>query len=267
MRRETDSNAGMQTMGGHLEVMRNMILRVTAVTVCVAVVVFCQKERAFELILAPAQWDFVTYRYIEKLAVMLGWPLHFEPFEVDMITTDLSSQFMTHVTMALYIGIIIASPYIVYELFRFVAPALYDSERRYSVRIVVIVYLLFIVGVLMCYYLLFPISFRFLGTYSVDSRVHTAITLDSYISTFVTLTLMMGAVFQLPVLSWTLARMGLLDDRTLSRYRRHAALIIVVVAAVITPPDLMTLVFVAVPLYLLYEVSILVVRYSVRAGN
>ncbi len=152
-------------------------------------------------------------------------------------------------------------------MLRFVAPALYDNERRYSVRIVVIVYLMFIIGVLMSYYVLFPISFRFLGTYSVAERVHSAITLDSYVSTFTTLTLLMGVVFQLPMIAFTLAKMGIVSSALMSKYRKHAFMAIMVVAAVITPPDIMTLGVVAIPLYLLYEISIKVVKIAGKQGT
>ncbi|MBO4963417.1 MAG: twin-arginine translocase subunit TatC, partial [Prevotella sp.] len=172
----------------------------------------------------------------------------------------LSSQFMTHITTAVYLGLLGASPYILYELFCFTSPALYENERRYSVQVVVTVYALFLLGVLMSYYVLFPISFRFLGTYSVAERVHSTITLDSYVSTFTTLTLVMGVVFQLPVIAFVLAKMGIVASDMLSSYRKHAFLLIMIVAAVITPPDLMTLVLVTIPLYFLYEISIVIVR-------
>ena len=174
---------------------------------------------------------------------------------------------MTHLSTSLYLGLLCASPWILFELFRFVSPALLESERKYSVRIVVTVYLLFVAGVLMSYYILFPVSFRFLGTYSVAERIHSTITLDSYISTFVTLTLLMGLVFQLPVIAFVLGKMGLVRSEFLVRYRRYAFLIICLVAAIITPPDVMTLILVAVPLYLLYEVSIKVIRFTERGAG
>ena len=168
---------------------------------------------------------------------------------------------MTHITTSLYLGLLGASPYIMYELFRFIAPALYENEKRYSVQVVIIVYLLFLLGVLMSYYVLFPISFRFLGTYSVAQRIHSTITLDSYITTFTTLTLLMGVVFQLPVIVFVLAKLGFVSSALLATYRKHAFLAIMVVAAIITPPDLMTLLLVSLPLYVLYEVSIRVARW------
>ena len=137
----------------------------------------------------------------------------------------------------------------------------FKNEKKYSVQVVVIVYVLFILGVLMSYFVLFPISFRFLGTYSVAERVHSTITLDSYVETFTTLTLVMGLVFQLPVIAFALAKMGFISSDILSEYRKHAFLVIMFIAAIITPPDLMTLVLVTIPLYLLYEVSIRVVRW------
>ncbi|MDY2778971.1 MAG: twin-arginine translocase subunit TatC [Alloprevotella sp.] len=248
------------TFGGHIEVLRRMLFRILAVVVILAIAVFCLKDITWELLLAPSESSFATYRWIESIVAAFGFDFQFEQFSVDLIATDLSSQFMTHISTSLYLGLLCASPYIMYELFRFISPALYEKEKKYSVQIVVIVYLLFILGVLMSYFILFPISFRFLGTYSVSEKIHSTITLNSYISTFTTLTLMMGIVFQLPVLAFVLAKMGFITSEMLSRYRKYAFLIIMVVAAIITPPDLMTLILVTIPLYLLYELSIKVAK-------
>lgn len=250
----------MMTFGGHLDVLRKIVIRIAVVTLVFALIIFIFKNMTFRILLAPSEWDFSTYRYIENLCRMFDFEFHFEEYHVDLIATDLSSQFMTHITTSIYLGLLCASPFILFELFRFVSPALLESEKKYSVLIVIIIYLLFVLGVLMSYFILFPISFRFLGTYSVAERIHSTITLDSYISTFVTLTLLMGLVFQLPVIAFILAKMGFVRSEFLTQYRRHAFLIICLVAAIITPPDLMTLILVAIPLYLLYEVSIRVVR-------
>ena len=248
------------TFGGHLEVFRQMVFRILGVVVIIAVVVFCMKDTTWRLLLAPSEWDFCTYRWIERLAGMMGMDFRFEEFHVQMIATDLSSQFMTHITTAVYLGLLGASPYILLELFRFISPALYDNERKYSVQVAVVIYALFIIGVLLSYFVLFPISFRFLGTYSVSARVVSNITLDSYVTTFVTLTLLMGVVFQLPVIAFFLGKMGFITAEMLAEYRKHALIVIMLVAAIITPPDLMTLVLVTVPLYLLYEVSICILK-------
>lgn len=257
----------MLTFGGHLEVLRRMLFRIITVVMVLAIGIFCFKDKTFELLLAPSQWNFITYRYIEKFLHHLGSSFTFSEYHINLIATELSSQFMTHITTALYLGLLGASPYILVELFRFIVPALYESEKKYSVRIAVTMYTLFIVGVLMSYFVLFPISFRFLGNYSVSSMVESNITLKSYISTFTSLTLVMGLVFQLPVLAFFLGKMGMINSGVLKNYRKHALLVIMLVAAIITPPDLMTLVLVTIPLYLLYEVSILVlVRMEKRSS-
>lgn len=254
-----DSNQ-MMTFGGHLEVLRRMLLRVLIVTAVFACAIFCFKNTTFDLLLAPSKSDFCLYRWIEHFFTFVGYDFRFAPFEVDLIATDLSSQFMTHISTSLYLGFLCASPYILFELFRFISPALYEEERKYSLPFLLIIYLLFIIGVLMSYFILFPISFRFLGTYSVAEQVHSTITLDSYISTFVTLTLVMGLVFQMPVIAYLLAKFGIIHSEILAKYRQYAFLIIMILAAIITPPDLMTLILVTIPLYFLYEVSIIITR-------
>lgn len=257
-------NDELLTFGGHLEVLRQMLFRILVLTGIIASVFFCFKDTTWNLLLAPSEWSFCTYRWLEWLMLKIGIDFHFEEYHVNLIATDLSSQFMTHFSTSVYLGLLGASPFILYELFRFVSPALYDNEKKYSVQIAGTIYALFIVGVLMSYFVLFPISFRFLGTYSVSERVVSNITLDSYISTFVSLTLVMGVVFQLPVIAFFLAKMGIVNTDMLSKYRRHAFIIIMIIAAIITPPDLMTLILVTIPLYMLYEVSIQVVKWVVK---
>lgn len=249
------------TFGGHLEVFRQMLFRILGVAAAIAAVIFCFKDATWELLLAPSEWDFCTYRWLESTMHAIGINFNFKEFHVEMIATDLSSQFMTHITTAVYLGLLGASPYILYELFRFISPALYENERKYSVQVAGIIYVLFVLGVLMSYFVLFPISFRFLGTYSVSAKVVSNITLDSYISTFVSLTLVMGLVFQLPVIGFFLGKLGVISSALLEDYRKHSFIIIMLVAAIITPPDLMTLILVTIPLYLLYEISIRVVKY------
>lgn len=255
-----DGGQELLSFGDHLEVLRRMLFRIIAVAGVIAVVVFCFKETTFSMLLAPSEWDFVTYRAIEQVLQAMGFDFHFEPYHVQLIATELQSQFMTHISTAVYLGLLAASPYIMYELFRFISPALYENERRYSVRVTLTIYVLFVMGVLLTYFVLFPISFRFLGTYSVAESVTSTITIDSYISSMLSLTLVMGAVFQLPVICFILGKLGLINSSLLARYRRHAFVLLMVIAAIITPPDIMTLVLVSLPLYMLYEVSIWVVR-------
>ncbi len=256
-----DTSAGLMTFGEHLEVFRKMLFRIIAVVAVLGIVIFCAKNTTFSLLLAPGNSDFWTYRAIETLANQVaGVDFHFEPYRIQLINTDLSSQFMTHVSTSLYLALLFASPYVVVELYRFIAPALYENERRYSVSVALSVFVLFMSGVLMSYYVLFPFALRFLGTYQVAAEVVNQINLSSYISTFVTLTLLMGLVFQIPVLSFFLAKLGVLTADFMKRYRRHAVIVIAVIAAIITPPDVFTCCMVIVPMYGLYELSILIVN-------
>ena len=258
----------LMTFGGHLEVLRQMLFRIIGVVCAIAIIVFCFKETTWNVLLAPSEWDFITYRCLETVIQAMGTHFLFEEYHVNLIATDLSSQFMMHITTAVYLGLLGASPYILYELFRFITPALYENERKYSVKVAGIIYLLFLLGVMMSYFVLFPMSFRFLGTYSVSPKVVSNITLDSYISSFVSLTLVMGVVFQLPVITFFLGKKGVVTSETLSHYRRHSFIILMLVAAIITPPDLMTLILVTIPLYLLYEISIRIVdRVEPKGGN
>ncbi len=250
----------MLTFGGHLEILRKMIFRMLGVAGAIAIVIFCFKDTTFSLLLAPNNSQFWTFRWIEKMFQALGIDFQFEEYHVELIATELSSQFMTHISTSFYLGLLGASPYIMYELYKFISPALYEKERKYSVKVVIAMYTLFILGVLLSYFVLFPISFRFLGTYNVAEQIHSTITIDSYIGTFTTLTLVMGCVFQLPVIAFFLAKMELITSEILIQYRKHALLMIVITAAIITPPDLMTLILVTLPLYMLYEVSIRVVK-------
>jgi sec-independent protein translocase protein TatC len=214
------------------------------------IIAFCMKEWMFDVILAPARGDFVTYR-------LMGM----EPVSIHLINTGLTEQFMMHLKASFHVGLLAVMPYILYVLFGFIAPGLYERERHYAVRVVSSGYLMFIIGTLVNYLLIFPLTVRFLGTYQVSSDVQNMLTLESYMDTLVTMNLMLGIVFQLPVLCWLLAVTGMLRPEWMTRYRRHAIVAIVVVAAIITPTtDAFTLIIVALPIWLLYEVSIWIVK-------
>lgn len=262
----SDERLETMSFGSHLEVLRQMLIRIGIVVALLSVVIFCFKDATFRLLLAPKDSDFVTFRAIEQLSLWLSQvtgsdlSFQFDTFNIELISTELSAQFMMHLTASVSLGALLASPYIIYELFRFITPALYANERRYSWQLGISCYLLFVLGVLLSYFILAPISFRFLGTYQVDTSVHNTITLDSYISTFTGLCFTMGLVTQLPVVCWVLAKMGLLHADLMQRYRRHALVLIMIAAAIITPPDVFTLVLVTMPLYLLYELCIVIVR-------
>lgn len=254
------SSKELLSYGGHLEVLRKMLFRIFMAIITLSAIVFCFKSETFYILLAPHKSDFVTFQAIERLFDTFGIDFQFEQYDIPLISTELSAQFMTHISVSCILGLLLASPYILFELFKFISPALYENEKRYSLPITGVIYLLFLLGLLMSYYVLFPISFQFLATYQVDPEIANTITLDSYISTFTTLTFLMGIVFQLPVMAFILGKMGLIDAQTLGRFRRHAFIIIMVIAAIITPPDIFTLILVTIPIYALYEASILVLK-------
>ena len=165
MEKENNQNP-LMTFGEHLEVFRKMLFRIIGITLCLAIVIFCAKDTTFQLLLAPGDSHFVTYRVIEQLAACVGWNFRFEPYSIQLINTELASQFMTHVSTSVYLALLLVSPYILIELYRYIAPALYENERRYSVSVTIAIYLLFILGVLMSYFVLFPFALRFLGNVS-----------------------------------------------------------------------------------------------------
>ena len=179
------------------------------------------------------------------------------------MNTGLTEQFMIHMRTAIYAGLLLASPYILYELFRFVSPALYQNERRYAVWIVGAAYVMFLMGTLVNYFIVFPLTVRFLGTYQVSPDVANMLTLQSYIDTLLGMSLVMGVVFELPVVCGLMGRMGLINSHMMSQFRRHAVVAILIVAAIITPTtDVFTLFVVALPIYLLYELSIQIVKIT-----
>ena len=228
------SDDGGLTFWEHLDVLRGSLIRMLVAAVAAGVVAFVLKDWLFSVVLAPSRDDFVTYR-------LLG----------------------AEMKMAFAAGVLMASPYILYVLFRFISPALYENERRCSVRLTVAAYAMFIVGLLVNYFVIFPLTVRFLGTYSVSADVDNLLTLSSYVDTLVMMSIVFGVVFEIPVVCWLLARFGLLKAEWMSRYRKHAVVAIVAVAAVVTPTsDAFTLLLVSLPIWLLYEASVVIVRQT-----
>lgn len=248
-----------QSFWEHFDVLRTAIVKIAAVAVGFGIAAFCFKEGLFAVVLAPKDDGFVTYRLFNRIAAWAGGETG--SFAVQLINTGLAEQFIIHMKTALCAGILCASPYILYQLFRFVSPALYVNERKYVVRVVGGGYAMFALGVAVSYFLIFPLTFRFLGTYQVSGEVENMIALQSYISMLMTMSLAMGLVFEIPILSWLFAKLGLLSANLMRKYRKHAIIIILVVAAMITPTsDVLTLSLVALPMWALYEISIFIVN-------
>ena len=219
--------------------------------IAMGLVAFAMKETLFDIVLAPSKSDFFLYRIIGA-----------EPFDIKLINTGLAEQFTIHMKVALTVGLLVASPYILYLLFHFVSPALYENEKRYSVRITLSAYLMFIVGVALNYFLVFPLTVRFLGTYSVSADIENMLTLSSYVDSMLMMSLWFGIIFELPVVCWLLGKFGLLKAEWMTRYRRHAIVAILIIAAIITPTgDIFTLMVVSLPIYILYEASVILVRH------
>ena len=252
----------LMTFWDHLDALRDVILRVLAVAVAGFIVAFCFKEPLFKLILAPSSPDFILYRWISSVASMIGADASaLRDFSVDLFSTTLTAQFMIHMKMAFYVSLVVIMPYTLYLLFGFIRPALYQNERRSTTKVVVWSYILFMLGIVLDYLIIFPLAFRFLGTYQVSESIPNVITLESYTDLLVTLTLLMGILFELPILAWFLSKLGIIDAAFMRKYRRHAVIVIVVIAAIITPTtDVFTLTIVTLPIYLLYEVSIGIVK-------
>lgn len=244
----------------HLEELRGCLLKALVAVALCAVAAFCCKDWLFALVMAPSKSDFITYRLFSRLTGVAN------DFHIDLFNPELAQQFLVHMKVALWMGLLLVSPYLLYLLFHFVAPGLYAHERRYALRAVGSGYVMFLLGVALNYLLIFPLTFRFLGTYQVSADVPNQIALSSYISILLMLCFLMGVVFELPVLCWLLAKIGLLKPDFMRKYRKHAVVAILIIAAVITPSgDAMTLSMVALPIYALYEISILVVKKTISS--
>ena len=239
------------TFWEHLDELRNVIIRSLIVVIIAAIAAFLLKDWLFSVVLAPRSSQFVSYR-------LLGID---DSFQLSLMNTGLTEQFMTHMRVAIYAGLLLSSPYVLYQLFGFIAPGLYQNERKAATWIGISAYAMFLLGTLVNYLLIFPLTVRFLGTYQVSPDGANMLTLQSYIDTFIGMSFVMGVVFELPVVCAILGKMGLINGRMMAQYRRHAVVAILIVSAIITPTtDAFTLLIVAVPIWLLYEVSIWIVR-------
>lgn len=245
-----------KTFWGHVEVLRWVIIRCAVVVFGIAVAAFCYKDFVFgQLILAPCNADFVTYRLMSRLGLSANVS------QIDLININLASQLMTHLSVSFYLALVVAFPYLIVELWLFVKPALYVTERKPAVVAIVAFFFQFFLGLALAYFLIFPLTFNFLGTYQVSESVTNQISLNSYISTFIGLLFMMGLVFEMPIVAYFFARIGVLKAEFMRRWRKVAVVLILVLAAFITPStDVFTMCLVALPLWMLYEFSLFVVK-------
>lgn len=252
------------TFWDHLDVLRRVLFRILGVWFVLAVGYFIAMPSLFDkVILAPCNNDFVFYGILRDIGETFHLHDDFftQTFHVKLVNINLAAPFFIHMSTAFWMSVITAAPYLFYEIWRFVSPALYPNERRGVKKAFFVGTVMFFIGVLMGYFMVYPMTLRFLSTYQLSAAVENQISLNSYIDNFMMLILCMGVAFELPLVTWLLSLMGIVHKAFLRKYRRHAFVIIVIVAAIITPTgDPFTLTIVSVPLYLLYELSILMIK-------
>ena len=247
------------TFWDHLDVLRGTIFRSVIAIFVFSITAFIFKKIIFdEIILAPKNNDFITYRILCKLGKMLSVDSFcFDTSSINLININLAGQFMSHMMISIIAGLIAASPYIIWELWRFVRPGLTDHERKNTRGVVLIISMLFFTGVLFSYYLVVPLMINFLGNYQVSQEVVNQISLTSYTSSVTTMTLIMGLIFEFPIVVIFLTKIRILSPSLLKKYRKHTFIVILIASGLITPsPDVFSQLVVALPLYALYEISL-----------
>lgn len=252
------------TFWDHLDVLRRALFRILAVWMVLAVGYFLAMPVLFDkVILAPCHNDFIFYDLLRWIGQELDLKDEFftSEFHVKLVNINLAAPFFIHISTAFWMSVVTATPYLFYEVWRFIRPALYTNERNGVRKALSIGTVMFFFGVALGYFMVYPLTLRFLSTYQLSATIENQISLNSYIDNFMMLVLCMGLAFELPLVTWLLSLLGLVHKTMLRKYRRHAIVLIVIAAAIITPTgDPFTLSVVAIPLYLLYELSILMIR-------
>jgi sec-independent protein translocase protein TatC len=245
----------------HLEELRWHVIRAGIAVVSFATIALVFQKEVFEYIVyAPKKPDFITYR----LFCAVSDATCFSPPELPLITRELGEQFFMGITVSIYLGVIASFPYIFYEFWKFIKPGLYEKELKIANRLIGVTSFLFILGVCFGYYIIAPFAITFLGSYSVGTEAVNSPTLSSYVNYLTMFTLPVGLAFELPIVVYFLAKIGLVGPEIMRKYRREAFLVIFIVAAIITPPDALTQILVGIPMYILYEISIRVAANVVK---
>ncbi|HUW92514.1 MAG TPA: twin-arginine translocase subunit TatC [Bacteroidales bacterium] len=250
----------------HLEELRWHLIRIFIAVVSGAVIAFMFKDIIFDhIILAPNSPGFITNRLLCQFADLVNVPaLCINQKSIELISIKMSGQFTTHINISLVAGIIIAFPYIFWEFWSFFKPALYEKERKYARGAVLSASLLFLTGITFGYFIIIPLSINFLGNYSVSDVVTNQININSYIGSVTSVALASGITFELPIVVFFLARIGVITPEFMKKYRKHAIVLILVLGAIITPPDVFSQILVSLPLLILYEVSIFIAARVIR---
>lgn len=250
----------------HLEELRWHIIRSTMAVISTAILAFLGKSFLFDvLIFGPTKPDFFTYDFLCKASRLLGYDSFCNTaFDFEIQSRTMAGQFSAHIWTSITFGFVIAFPYVLYEFWKFVSPGLYSSERRHSRGFITISSILFFIGVLFGYYIICPLSINFLGTYSVADQVHNDFDLNSYIGLVRASVLASGFIFELPIIIYYLTKIGLVTPEFLKRNRKYALVIVLIIAAIITPPDVASQIIVAIPVIILYQISIYISKIVLR---
>ncbi len=248
----------------HLEEFRWTLIRIIIAVLVFSVVGFIVIPHIFDkVILAPKSSDFITYRFFEKASELLPFLPDFsaDKFSVEILNINMITQFMTYISTSLAFGVLCTIPYILFEVWKFISPALYVNETKGVKTAFLFGGFMFVIGCLVGYFIVFPLIFRFLITFQLSDSIDNMISLDSYMSNFYTLILVMGLVFELPLVFWLLSKLGLIYRSFFRKYRRHAIVGSLLAAAIITPSgDPFSLIVVTIPIYILWEISAFVVK-------
>jgi len=257
------TNENEMSFWEHLEALRWHIVRSAIAVIAFAILALIYKDIIFDkIIFAPKNPDFITNRFLCSIGKMINVDYFcISNFVFKIINTNMSGQLMTHIYVSMVAGVILAIPYILWELWRFIKPALKENERKKSRSFVFVTSILFFTGVVFSYFIIVPLTINFLGTYKVSENVENYITLNSYISTVTNLSFATGFVFEFPVLVYFLTKIGILKPSFLIKYRRHIIVVILIIGAIITPPDVFSQIMVSIPMYGLFEMSIYVSKF------
>ncbi|WP_242206325.1 twin-arginine translocase subunit TatC [Aestuariivivens insulae] len=251
----------------HLEDLRWHLIRIVVAVVSVATLAFIFSRFIFDdIIFAPKDMSFPTYKMLCKAATYINVNTTFCAEEIPMIIQNrtMAGQFSADIWTAILAGFIISFPYVIYQLWKFVSPGLHENERKHSRGFIIISSLLFFIGVLFGYYVITPLSINFLANYSVSTVVDNQIDISSYIALVRSSALASGLIFELPIIIYFLTKIGLVTPEVLRKYRKYALVIVLILSAVITPPDIASQVIVAIPILILYQVSIYISKVVVR---
>ncbi len=250
----------------HVEELRWHLIRSTGMIFLFAIIAFLLKKIIFDVILfAPKDADFITYKFFCKVSNLIGTDgLCIDDIPFTFQSIGMAEQFSVHIWTSITVGFILAFPFIIWEFWRFISPGLYDKEKKGARSFIVISSLLFFIGVLFGYYVVTPLSVNFLGNYEVSEMVAKNIKIGSYISIVRSSMLASGLIFELPIIMYFLTKMGLVTPQFLRKYRKHALVLVLILAAIITPPDIISQVIVAIPVLLLYELSIYISKVVLK---